>query len=351
MTEFATNLRRRCRNPKCRLKLPEPVSNEREAFCCRGCYRSFYRHRCLICEQPMERKTERQREARSIAAREEGIMNVHVPLRWPVLKASRLLEFCSQKELVLQTGHSVDQWPLVLVKVLFDNALDAAEEAGTAPARWYDPERFERLIAAYVADDQDRQRTRTVREFVAEFRGMSGTAKQKQVLDETSTARMALAELFADGKADKVKIANLLSAIQRSTKSVKPQEHGVIAKEHLPTRFAAAGADPTFNYKRLVRDDAGLPTVIEIVFAYCPDAMATRRLITGVNWSVGINNPFRQLGDNGESLDTYLEMQRVGRSEPVILLVHLASPRIAYTDREKAHWPRWRNRQCRQPGG
>ena len=140
---------------------------------------------------------------------------------------------------------------------------------------------------------------------------MSGTAKQKQVLDETSTARMALAELFADGKADKVKIANLLSAIQRSTKSVKPQEHGVIAKEHLPTRFAAAGADPnTFNYKRLVRDDAGLPTVIEIVFAYCPDAMATRRLITGVNWSVGINNPFRQLGDNGESLDTYLEMQR-----------------------------------------
>jgi hypothetical protein len=139
-----------------------------------------------------------------------------------------LLEFCSQKELVLQTGHSVDQWPLVLVKELFDNALDAAEEAGTAPAHWYDPERFERLIAAYVADDQDRQRTRTVREFVAEFRGMSGTAKQKQVLDETSTARMALAELFADGKADKVKIANLLSAIQRSTKSVKPQEHGII---------------------------------------------------------------------------------------------------------------------------
>src|SRR4029077_1815480 len=41
MTEFATNLRRRCRNPKCCLKLPKPVSNEREAFCCRGCYRSF----------------------------------------------------------------------------------------------------------------------------------------------------------------------------------------------------------------------------------------------------------------------------------------------------------------------
>jgi hypothetical protein len=101
--------------------------------------------------------------------------------------------------------------------------------------------------------------------------------------------------------------------------------------------FATTGADlKTFNYKRLLRDDAGLPTVIEIAFGYCPDAPATRRLITGVNWSVGINNPFRQLGENGDSLDTYLEMQRVGRNEPVILLVHLASPRIAYTDRGKS---------------
>ena len=209
--------------------------------------------------------------------------------------------------------------------------------ADPTPAHWYDPERFERLIAAYVANDQDHHRARTVREFIAEFRGMSGTAKQKQVLDETSTARMTLADLFADGQADKIKIANLLSAIQRATKPVKPQDLGLIGRDHLAARFATTGADlKTFNYKRMLRDDAGLPTVIEIAFGYCPEARPIRRLITGVNWSVGINNPFRQLGENGESLDTYLEMQRVGRSEPVILLVHLASPRIAYTDRGKS---------------
>jgi DNA topoisomerase VI subunit B len=205
------------------------------------------------------------------------------------------------------------------------------------PAHWYDPERFERLIAAYVANDQDHQRTRTVREFIAEFRGMSGTAKQKQVLDGTSTARMTLIDFFADGKADKIKIANLLSAIQRATKPVKPQDLGLIGKEHLAARFAAAGVDlRTFNYKRMLRDDGGLPTVIEIAFGYCPNARPIRRLIAGVNWSVGINNPFRQLGADGESLDSFLEMQRVGRNEPVILLVHLASPRIAYTDRGKS---------------
>ena len=46
---------------------------------------------------------------------------------------SWLLEFCTRKKLVLQTGQPVDTWPLVVVKELIDNALDAAEEAGAAP--------------------------------------------------------------------------------------------------------------------------------------------------------------------------------------------------------------------------
>jgi hypothetical protein len=51
MTEFAeTAMRKMCRNPKCRLKLSAPVSNEREAFCYKGCYSSFYLNRCRVCE-------------------------------------------------------------------------------------------------------------------------------------------------------------------------------------------------------------------------------------------------------------------------------------------------------------
>ena len=45
MTEFSQALRHMCRNPKCRSKLPAPVPNEREAFCARGCYQSFYLRR------------------------------------------------------------------------------------------------------------------------------------------------------------------------------------------------------------------------------------------------------------------------------------------------------------------
>jgi hypothetical protein len=54
-------VRHYCRNPRCRSKLSDPVENTREAFCCRGCYRQFYRSRCLMCEAAVERKTGNQR--------------------------------------------------------------------------------------------------------------------------------------------------------------------------------------------------------------------------------------------------------------------------------------------------
>jgi hypothetical protein len=50
MTDFAQELRHRCRNPKCRMKLKVPVANEHHAFCTPGCHSSFYLKRCLVCE-------------------------------------------------------------------------------------------------------------------------------------------------------------------------------------------------------------------------------------------------------------------------------------------------------------
>jgi DNA topoisomerase VI subunit B len=43
------------------------------------------------------------------------------------------MEFCTRRELVNQTGHDIFDWPLVVLKELVDNALDACEEAGVAP--------------------------------------------------------------------------------------------------------------------------------------------------------------------------------------------------------------------------
>ena len=51
----------------------------------------------------------------------------------------------------------------------------------------------------------------------------------------------------------------------------------------------------SFDYRRVMEVEDGVPWIIETAFGWCPAASA-RRLITGVNWSPGIVNPFRSSG-------------------------------------------------------
>lgn len=183
----------------------------------------------------------------------------------------------------------------------------------------------------------DRGHPRTVREFVSEFRGLSATAKQAAVLDKLDLARAPLASLCAEGQFNKRKVVALLGAMQAATKPVKAKLLGLIGKNHFAQRMAAAAAEmQSFDYSKTfdVTDD-GLPCVVEFAFGWCEKAKA-RRLITGVNWSPGITNPFRQLGSYGQSLDTILSQQRADRDEPAILVLHVACPRVEYTDRGKS---------------
>jgi hypothetical protein len=66
-------------------------------------------------------------------------------------------------------------------------------------AHWYDLARLNRYMSAHIARDQDLGRERTVREFISEFRGLSGSAKQKAVLDEIGAVRSSLAGYFGRG--------------------------------------------------------------------------------------------------------------------------------------------------------
>jgi hypothetical protein len=65
------------------------------------------------------------------------------------------------------------------------------------------------------------------------------------------------------------------------------------------------------------------------------DLNLTRKLIAGVNWSPGIEVPFRRLGRSGEGLDAIMTDARVGGQHPIILVVHVACPTIQFLDRGK----------------
>jgi hypothetical protein len=193
-------------------------------------------------------------------------------------------------------------------------------------------------MAAHISRDQDHGRTRMVREFIAEFRGLTGSAKQKTVLEEIDASRTSLAEFFGNGDhVNKRAIAALLVSMKQHTRPVKPRDLGVIGREHLLVRFIASGVEEkTFRYRCDAVEEDGIPYVVETAFGFCPRGNDERRIIRGVNWSVAVNDPFRSFGAYGESLSSILTDQRAGPAEPIVIVVHLASPRIDYTDRGKS---------------
>jgi DNA topoisomerase VI subunit B len=200
----------------------------------------------------------------------------------------------------------------------------------TSP-HWYQPEHLERLVAAYVTHEA--HAGMSVREFVTQFRGLSGSAKGKQVLAQTGMTRTMLADL-ANGRIDSAAVGRLLEAMREQSRPVKPAKLGVIGSGHLATRLEALGCEmDSFNYKKILGETDAVPWVVEIAFGWCP-RLGRPRLVTGVNWSPGIGNPFRTMGNYGSSLDTLLQQQRV--DEDCVMFVHLACPRVAYTDRGKS---------------
>jgi hypothetical protein len=204
-------------------------------------------------------------------------------------------------------------------------------------AHWYDEARLTRYIAAHVARDQDHRRDRTVREFVAELRGFSGSAKQKQLLEETGLARAQLSSLFdGEGKPDRALIGDLLEALKKFSKPVKPLDLGLIGRDHLRACFEAVGVEAeTFKYSKAPGESDGVPWTVETAFGWCP-SLERRRIVAGVNWSTALGNPFRSFGDTGEGLESLLAAQRAGRDEPIVFVLHFVCPRVQYTDRGKS---------------
>ncbi|PWT73230.1 MAG: hypothetical protein C5B46_05670 [Proteobacteria bacterium] len=212
----------------------------------------------------------------------------------------------------------------------------------TSP-HWYDESRLQRYLAAHVARDRDLGQHRTVREFIAEFRGLSGTAVQRKILAEVGCSHQSLAQFFGVDRVNRTGIAKLLVAMRAHSKPVAPKHLGIIGGEHLKRQFLAAGGNSdTFNYqcRKEVNSD-GIPYIVEFAFGLHQSGLSERfgverKFVTGANWSGAINNPFRTFGKTGEGLESTLANVRANANQPVICALHLACAHIQYADRGKS---------------
>ncbi|MDQ3253319.1 MAG: hypothetical protein M3R15_05325, partial [Acidobacteriota bacterium] len=206
----------------------------------------------------------------------------------------------------------------------------------TSP-HWYSAERLRALIAAYINAESNGAQPRTVREFISEFRGLSATQKQKSILQIAGLSSVYLRDLVKDGDVNRSVVDDLLMLMRGESKAVKPAALGQVGEKHLRTWFDAQGVElRTFKYKRHAdTGDNNMPYVVEFAFALRGDR-GTRRLLTGINWSPTLADPFRSLNRYGIGLDGLLNQLHISPDEPVTFVLHLACPHLNYTDRGKS---------------
>ena len=201
----------------------------------------------------------------------------------------------------------------------------------TSP-HWYTVEQCERYVAAHIARDQDNgENARTVRF----HRRVRRTFRQCQAKTRPPRERRGTRQACRVLRARPNAIASLLKACQTHTKRPKPEALGIIGSQHFLAECCNWGGDEkSFQYRRHVMTFGNLPYLIEVAFAYCPEA--TRRLIAiGINSSATIDNPLPRIGYY-QSLDSVLANQHVTHDSPIVLLMHIGCPHVTFADRGKS---------------
>lgn len=200
---------------------------------------------------------------------------------------------------------------------------------------WYEVEHFTVLIAAYLHHERSAAgKAKTIREFVAEFDGLSTSAKQKAVLTTAALSRGYLHDLVQDDRFLEENLERLLSAMQAEARPVNPKKLGIVGKDHLLAILCQQHqVDPQrFWYKRVWGGASRLPCVLEVAFGVCQqgDHDPERRILAGINWSATPPpaQPFSRL-------ETALNIALVSNQAPAVVLAHLAIPRPTFRDRGK----------------
>jgi DNA topoisomerase VI subunit B len=193
--------------------------------------------------------------------------------------------------------------------------------------RWYSVEAMSDRIASEIAYAEKRGQTITVRDFVAQFRGLSSTVKRAEICAAVDASSLSLRDFLTRGRSA---VVGLLAEMQAASAPVKPRDLGVIRRDNVETCMGQIDADlSTLQYRAAALDVDGMPYFIETAFAYRPNRKGPY-MVTGLNFSPVIGGyPFRQLVN-------ILTEQHVSADDPVALFVHVTCPRFTFTDKGKA---------------
>jgi DNA topoisomerase VI subunit B len=204
----------------------------------------------------------------------------------------------------------------------------------TAPA-WYDHAALERLIFAHIADARRGGRDLTVRDFVRQFRGLTGSAKAKAVADQVQVHRLSEIE----DRPDTVRV--LLDAMQSEARPPKPSTLGAIGEEALRSRLDDWHGVKRHWYRRTKGEVDGVPFIFEVLVA---ETSVDGDLYHAINHSPTFNDPLsgNDLECREFTASSAHDFLRRAHATPgsfvgpkITAAIHLVSPSLTFLDRGK----------------
>lgn len=199
---------------------------------------------------------------------------------------------------------------------------------------WYTAEQLGRLVAGEYRASPDAPKS--IRPFIAQFRGLSGSFKQKAICTAAGIAPgETVADLFGkNNQVDPARITRLLAAMQAESKPLKPDHLGMIGRDHMKRGLCDLFdvSQWSVRYERATgTTDDGVPWVLEVAFGVSTKDDDQRNILAGVNWSPSLRQPFDDLND-------VLAENFIESDDPVVVAVHLIHPDPTSTDRGKTRY-------------
>lgn len=210
----------------------------------------------------------------------------------------------------------------------------------TSP-HWYTEEALARLIFAHInAIRQNRAKDLTLRDFVRQFRGLSGSAKAKAVCEQLpEVARLTDFEVRPE------LVPTLLAAMKEHSRPAGPEVLGWCGEEHYRARFDQLYGVKRYWYKRIAGEAAGVSYVVEAALA---ETERPGSLFVGVNFSPTFEDPLASTYLSAPDFGAYgvagflsrarchpLPYWEWERRSRVAAAFHLVSPALDFLDRAK----------------
>ncbi len=148
---------------------------------------------------------------------------------------------------------------------------------------WYDEPALAKLAFGQIAADEKCGSDRTLRDFVRQFRGLSGTAKAKVVCDRLPDVRR-----LADFVGRERDIPRLLAVMRENSQPPSAGILGQIGEESFRQRFDRWYGVERWWYRKAAGQADGVPFVVEVALA---QTARPGRLFHGVNFSPTFDDP------------------------------------------------------------